>query len=87
MHCFAAPLSNLIRFLTARCCVSRAIPIYILVSSIVQGHRAEAVVDFGRAIELESDNPIFYHNRGFCHRNLGAYEKGEWGRGDGTTAQ
>lgn len=31
----------------------------------------EAYTDFSRAIELESRNPVFIHNRACCLRNMG----------------
>ena len=30
----------------------------------------EALSDFSAALELEPSNPVFFHNRGFCYRNL-----------------
>jgi hypothetical protein len=32
--------------------------------------RDEALADFSQAIALEPSNPVFRHNRGFCHRNV-----------------
>jgi tetratricopeptide (TPR) repeat protein len=34
----------------------------------------EALVDFTKAIELEPDNAVYFHNRGFCLRNLDRYD-------------
>jgi tetratricopeptide (TPR) repeat protein len=34
----------------------------------------DALGDFTKAIELEPDNAVYYHNRGFCLRNLDRYD-------------
>ena len=35
----------------------------------------EAFDNFSRAIELDSDNAVFFHNRGCCLKNMGRYEE------------
>lgn len=34
-----------------------------------------AVEDFTRAIESEPTNAVYSHNRGYCYRNMGDYER------------
>lgn len=34
----------------------------------------EAYGQFSRAVELDSGNAVFYHNRGCCLKNMGRYE-------------
>lgn len=33
----------------------------------------EAIKDFSNAIELDSTNAVYWHNRGCCYRNMGEY--------------
>lgn len=34
----------------------------------------EAYLQFSKAVELDKDNAVFYHNRGCCLKNMGRYE-------------
>lgn len=35
----------------------------------------DAISDFSEAIKIDSKNPVYYHNRGCCYRNMGELEK------------
>lgn len=35
----------------------------------------EAYNQFSKAIELDPQNAVFYHNRGCCLKNMGRYEE------------
>jgi tetratricopeptide (TPR) repeat protein len=39
------------------------------------GRHQEALTDFSAAITQEPLNPVYYHNRGLCYRNLEDYSK------------
>lgn len=41
----------------------------------LQGVLDRAVADFTRAIDLEPNNAVYCHNRGYCYRNMGEYAK------------
>jgi tetratricopeptide (TPR) repeat protein len=43
--------------------------------ALTSGHYIQAVQDFGRAIEIEPNNPNCYLGRGVAHFELGAYEE------------
>ena len=38
-----------------------------------QGHFSRALEDFSEAIRGDPSNAIFYHNRGYCFRNMGRF--------------
>ena len=37
------------------------------------GQLDAAIADFSMAVELEPDNAIYVHNRGYCYRNKGDF--------------
>jgi hypothetical protein len=43
--------------------------------ALTSGHYTQAVQDFGKAIEMEPNNPSSYLGRGVAHFELGAYEE------------